>query len=293
MTLSDQDVAQITNMGFSVEQAREALTVSNGNMEAAVNYILGGGGGPPPSTVIAAAAEPPPRAAAVSAKAGGVLRCSRSQYSVDQGRSACTCIALTAATNFLKEPNVTTEFLEEMITQGVANYQQLMQQQSSASTNNIEHLSAEEVLQKDSSRTIFPLQCLPGGIRQGLLSNDFHHPMGLKAILEGIREEQPRDEWMAVLITKTPETVLVCFPPASPSGPAAASAYWLIDSHPRPQLGVDSAFAKMHSSLDSLWMSLQAIFPCTDLGPDIPEMMAMMYNSFDLYPLLLSTSIDR
>jgi hypothetical protein len=283
MTFTDEDIAQLTSMGFSVDQAREALTVANGNMEMAVNYILTGGGGPPPPSITAAAAEPPPRAAAVSAKAdGGLLRCSRSQYSVDQGRSACTCIALTAATKFLKEPGViTSQFLEDMITEGVSSYQQLIQLSSSA----IEHLSAEEVLLKDSLRNIFPVQSLPGGIRQGLLSNDFHHPMGLKAILEGVRQEQPHQEWMTVLITKTPETVLVCFPPPESTGP---SAYWLIDSHPRPQLGVDSAFAKMHPSLDSLWMSLQAIFPCTDLGPDIPEMMAMMYNSFDLYPLLLS-----
>jgi len=285
MPVNEEDIATLTAMGFSADLAREALTVSSGNMEAAVNYILGGGAGAgagvAPTAVVAA--EPPPGAAAVSAKAdGGLLRCSRSQYSVDQGRSACTCIALTAATKFLQDTNVTSEFLEEMITQGVSNYQQLMHQ----SASEIEHLSAEEVLQKDSSKTIFPLQSLPGGIRQGILSkDDFNHPMGLKAMLEGLKSDQPRQSWMAVLITKTPETVLVCFPPDS----ARPSSYWLIDSHPRPQLGVESAYAKLHPSLDALWMSLQAIFPCTDLGPGVREMMAMMYNSFDLYPLLLSS----
>ncbi len=278
--MNDDNVAQLTSMGFLESQAQEALTVCNGDMEAAVNYILGVA---VPMETAAAAAEPPPNTAVLSAQAdGGFIQCTRSQYSVDQGRSACTCIALTAATKFLKDPNVTKDFLEDVLTQGVANYQQLMQQSSSP----IEHLSAEEVLQMDFSKTFFPLQSLPGDIRQGILSNDFFHPLGLKSLLEGIRSEQPNEQWMAVLITKTPETVLLCFPPQS----CFPSAFWLIDSHPRPQLGVESAYAKLHPSLDALWMSLQAIFPCTELGPDIPEMMAMMYNSFDFYPLLLQVT---
>jgi hypothetical protein len=141
-------------------------------------------------------------------------------------------------------------------------------------------LSAEEVLQQDSGSQLFHVQNL--GIRQGILSANPHHPLGLESLLQILREEE-RSEWMCVLMTKPPETVLLCFPPDTVS----PSSYWLIDSHPRPQLGVSSAYAKLHPTLDSLVMSLQAIFPCTDLGPDIPEMMAMMYNSFDLYPLIL------
>jgi hypothetical protein len=162
-----------------------------------------------------------------------------------------------------------------MITQGVATYEQL------SASSPVEHLSAEELLEKEGSRDFFSVRSI--GIWQGVLSDQLHHPMGLKVLLDVIREEQPRDQWMTVLLTKTPETVLLCFPPKI--GPN--SAFWLIDSHPRPQFGVDSAYAKLHDSLDGLWMSLQAIFPTTDLGPDIPEMMATMYNSFDLYPLLL------
>jgi hypothetical protein len=33
--------------------------------------------------------------------------------------------------------------------------------------------------------------------------------------------------------------------------------------------------------------SLEILFPPTELGSDIPEMMAAMYNSFDLYRLRL------
>ena len=277
MTVSDGHIAQLVGMGFPSDQARQALEVSGGDVEAAVNYIFGGGSSSIHSSAMVDAAEPPPCATSASAMTdGGMVRCQRSQYSVDNGRSACTCIALAAASKFLLSHNITTEFLEEMITQGVSIYHRL------SASSPVEHMSVEEILQQEISSEFFPLSSI--GIWQGVLSDDLHHPMGLRALMHVIRAEQPRDQWMIVVVTKTPETVLLCFPPKV----EPTSAFWLIDSHPRPQLGVDSAYAKVHESLDTLCMSLQAIFPITDLGPDIPEMMATMYNSFDLYPLLLS-----
>jgi hypothetical protein len=289
MAIHEQDVVQITSMGFPDAQAREALGVSNGSLEMAVNYLLGGGApasAPVPASAPAAAAAAASNAS-MNISSGGLVRCSMSQYSVENGRSACTCIALTAASQFLQNQDVSPSFLETMISQGVQNYQQLSTS-SSSSNNNVEHMSAEEVLQKDQG-LFQEVTSLGGFIRQGILSQDVHHPMGLKSLLEGLRHEEHR-EWMCVLITKTPETVLLCFPPDdnTVSRPSSSSSeYWLIDSHPRPHLGLESAYATRHASLDSLLMSLHAIFPCTDLGPDVPEMMAVMYNSFDLYPLIL------
>jgi hypothetical protein len=274
MATIESDVSQLTAMGFSEASAREALSSANGNIETAVNCLLGVDTAFAP--VAAPAAEAPPttmRTDSMEQKAGGILTCPISQYSVENGRSACTCIALAAATQFLKNPNVNSEFLQNMIQQGVDSYQIL------SSVSAVEHLSAEEVLQKDQGQ-LFPLKSLGGGIRQGILSNDRNHPLGLESLLQGIRQEETK-EWMVVLITKPPETVLVCLPPDSLS----PSSYWLIDSHPRSHLGAESAYAKLHDSLSSLVLSLEAIFPCTELGPDIPEMMAMMYNSFDMYPL--------
>jgi hypothetical protein len=277
MPINEHDVKQLIAMGFGEAQAQEALTVSDGNLEVAVNYLLGGGipsasaaaAAAPP---VAPAAEPPAKMESMEAIAKGLVTCGISQYNVDNGRSACTCIALTTASNFLENQSVDSAFLTTMIHKGVENYQKL------SAGSSVEHLSAEEVLQTDRGN-LFAVETI-GDIRQGVLSNDPHHPLGLMALLQGLRQESQTD-WLAILITKTPETVLVCFPPASVS----PSSYWLIDSHPRPQLGVESAYAKLHPDLDSLALSLQAIFPCTELGPDIPEMMAMMYNSFDLYPL--------
>jgi hypothetical protein len=278
MPINELDIKQLMAMGFGEAQAQEGLTVSNGNLEVAVNYLLGGGIPPPP--IAARPAEPPAKMESMEAIAKGLVTCGISQYNVDNGRSACTCIALTTASNFLQNQSVDSAFLTTMIHKGVENYQSMMSAGSS-----VEHLSAEEVLQKDRSNNplLFEVETV-GGIRQGVLSHDPYHPLGLMALLQGLRQES-QTEWLAILITKTPETVLVCFPPA----PVSPSSYWLVDSHPRPQLGVESAYAKLHPDLDSLALSLQAIFPCTELGPDIPEMMAMMYNSFDLYPLKRKT----
>ena len=282
--MSDEAVAQLVAMGFDPGQGKLALGQSNGNLEQAVNLLLsgspldgggssgggsGGGGGGSTTMVV------------------GTI----SQYSIDQGRSACTCIALTAASKTLQNANITPDLLQSMITEGVQHYQSI----SSSSTSSVEHMSAEEVLQQDPNGERFKISCL-GGPRQGVLNRDPNHEVGLRTSLQNIRRDQPPAEWMAVLLTKTPETVLLLLPPPKPSEAATQAGsdsnsppllFWLIDSHPRSaQLGTDTAYGKPHSSLGELCTSVETIFPLTDLGPDVPDMMAMMYNSFDLYPLV-------
>jgi hypothetical protein len=279
MSSNDDAIQMITAMGFDVAQAQQALQASNGNVEHAVNFLLMGGGASESASTGAGAS------ASVSGASGGASKLvvgGISQYSVDDGRSACTCIALTAATKFLQSPsedNITADSLQSMIVQGVEHYQQLSS--DTALSSSVEHLSPEEVLQHATQQ--FPLQMIPGGIRQGILSPDSHHPLGLVSLLQAIRQEQPPTKWMALLMTKTPETVCLLFPP--PADSSTTGGFWLVDSHPRS--GIEGSYAKSHSSLQELGASLQMIFPCTDLGPDVPEMMATMYNSFDLYPLVL------
>lgn len=288
MRISDDDVAMLTAMGFGASQAREALTVCGGHLEQAANFLLGGGG---PSTTTSTTAMGGPQStppAPSPLTVGAMIRCGRSQYSLADGRSACTCIALTAAARFLETPTLSPSILEAILDDGVAAYRQLQAQGASSS---VEHLSAEEVLEAGANRPPFSLlHLLPGGVRQGLLSSEANHPMGPKALLEALVQEQPSENWMAVLVTKTPETILLLLPPPSNTN-THNQEYWLMDSHPRPQLvpPTDSAYALAHPSLTSLLESLQTIFPPTDLGPEIPDLMAMMYNSLDLYPLLLAT----
>jgi hypothetical protein len=96
MSSNDDAIQMITAMGFDVAQAQQALQASNGNVEHAVNFLLMGGGG---------TSESASSGGGGAASDGGVSKLivgAISQYSVDNGRSACTCIALTAATKFLR-----------------------------------------------------------------------------------------------------------------------------------------------------------------------------------------------
>ena len=333
MNDDDQQIFMLVEMGFEKEHARKALQVCSGNVERAIEYLFA------PTTTNAnddgaARARDPPNnstnnttnsAAAVSDNSISSFRdvvASISQYSLDQGRSACTCIALTAAQEFLQRPSLyhdnndndnntmTPEFLERVINHGVHTYMTLQ-----SIKPGVEHMSAEETLEMTSSSSSSPpvaavsssgetgpktfqhLQLIPGGIRQGILGS-VHNGMGLSSLLTACQQEQPISQWMAILITKTPETILVLFPPPHNSSTSTASQsqsqsqssplFAIVDSHPRPGIvqGGSGAYARIVPTLQDVVCHLSTILPATELGPDIPEMMAMMYNSFDLYPLI-------
>lgn len=231
-------------MGFDPELAQQAWAACDGNRELAIEVLLSGreenDDDPPLSEFIVSDV---------------------SQYSFEHGRSACTCIALTGATLYLENPRITRQLLQDMVTKGVELYKLIAQTESG-----VEHMSAEEVM----GRRELPLQLI-GDVRQGILSHDSNHPLGLKALLAAAKDDGAK----VVLITKTPETVLVCL-----------DQFAVLDSHPRPPM-TNTAYAKMHDNLEELIDTLQCIFPPSELDPDIPEMMAMMYNSFDLYPLAI------
>lgn len=86
---SEEAVSQLTAMGFEEAQAQDALTVANGNIDQAVNILLGGGGAT--SNI----------STAQHSSDSSLILCSTSQYNVENGRSACTCIALMGAVLFL------------------------------------------------------------------------------------------------------------------------------------------------------------------------------------------------
>lgn len=231
-------------MGFDPELAQQAWTACDGNKELAIEVLLSG------------REENDELALSTDFVVSDI-----SQYSFENGRSACTCIALTGAMLYLSSQDISPQFLQDMVTQGVELYKRIAQSESG-----VEHMSAEEVL----GQRKLPLQLI-GDLRQGILSHDVNHPLGLKALLTAVKDDGAK----VVLITKTPETVVVCL-----------DQFAVLDSHPRPPI-TTNAYAKMHSNLDDMILSLHRIFPPTELDPDIPEMMAMMYNSFDLYPLAI------
>ena len=256
--MDDDAREMLVAMGFDAVAAQNALEETAGNLEQAANYLLlrGGGAGAASndngSSATASASTTGMRetdAAATAATADGdtvVVMGTLSQYSVPNGRSACTYMALAGATQFLQQqqqqatiPSVNSAaagaaasssttttrasvvvdaaFLDNIVRQGSQIYnnaqQRRQQTNPSASADSVEHASAEEAL---STGDVFPhLRLQPGGIRQGILSHDFNHPMGLSALLAACQQQS--SSWTCVVVTKTPETVLICLPPVSPS----------------------------------------------------------------------------
>ena len=251
--MADNDSkSMLTALGFSAARVTEALQVCGGNVEAAANYLFSA----PSSSNTGTSTQN----ISTSSTLTRTIRGPMSQYSVNQGRSACTCMALAAAQNFLADPKVELidrEFLQSMILQGVDYYQK-------ASLDS-EHLAADQVL------PLFSGLQIKGSVKQGMLP-----------VWSTLRECLPSHEgsWCACLITKPPETVLALM---------SSSTCILVDSHPRPQQfpGADEAYSRIHSSVDGLINEgLSVLFPPMDLGPDVDPIMGAMYNAYDVYVLV-------
>eukprot|EP00569_Conticribra_weissflogii_P005862 CAMPEP_0171342234 /NCGR_PEP_ID=MMETSP0878-20121228/13767_1 /TAXON_ID=67004 /ORGANISM="Thalassiosira weissflogii, Strain CCMP1336" /LENGTH=334 /DNA_ID=CAMNT_0011844843 /DNA_START=33 /DNA_END=1037 /DNA_ORIENTATION=- len=328
---NDESISMLISMGFDLDQSQRALDRNGGNVERAIDFLLSGSGadtsqgGVGSGTAASASTAPPSSSAATS-----IVTSPTSQYSDPSGRSACTAIALTMAHHALKSLRgasssstssvvgnvITTEFLETSITEGIRNYSILKTRKGS-----VEHSSAEEILvqagnmndKNNNNSLLSHLKLFENSPRQGIL--DSHppsiesmniNPVGLYSLLYHCQEDASRSctgcgNFVAAVITKPPETVLVLLPifatNISGSGDSSgynndSQSYILLDSHPRPNQHAPhnpqhGSYALFHSDLSGLVGSLKEIFPVTELGPDVPEMMGMMYNSFDVYPFVL------
>lgn len=293
-----------------------------------------------------------------------------SQYSVAQGRSACTCMALIGARNFLRSMDsnrraattttstttttfthriITPTFLHDMIQQGVQLYQNVLASSTVGGTLSAEHLSAEHLSAEDVLRSgcLTELEWVGESIRQGVLTTPTHHQNhqhspGLYNLLAEIIQESKRargssvstlepTSYICVVMTKSPETILLCLPTdhylptriesASSSSSSSPSfdkndhnttavttvpqqqqqqnsplPFYLIDTHPRPHWLFGSStttttpqhqhqhsYALECASLSDLVACCHQLFPVVQLGSDVSELVAMMYNSFDLY----------
>lgn len=277
----DVKLAMLTSMGFDLDVARSALQACNGDVERAIEHCLGGGVGGGSSSASSAAAASP----------GTLVRVSdSSQYTFgSEGRSACTCIALCYAKRFLQAISqaqtsataadvIDESFLPEGLENGVSLYKAM---KSSGGSTSVEHMSAEEVLASTHGKAELADLKLDGPVRQGVLSPDPSSPLGMHAVLSGCQSES---HWLAVIITKSPETVAIVLPPSSQRS-SQNMGFYLLDSHPRPQFSASGSYVMAHDNIESLVQTLLEIFPFTDLGSDVGEMMQMMYNSFDAYAL--------
>ena len=268
----------LVSMGFAQAAAEGALEAAAGNVELALDLLLQSGGSGPAAGEESAGT---PRRRLVQSVPGG-------QYSAGaRGRSACTCIALSAADRFLRETTaegpaaaISEDFLAEALRAGTELHGRCL-----AAGGSVEHLSAEEVLASPASLEGLVSLSKVGDVRQGILSREGNGGalgLGMRSVLSRCREEADvaGGGWAAAVLTKSPETVLLLLPGA------LGGEYLLVDSHPRSQLPETTgkgAYVMAHATELDLAGTLEELFPATDLGPDVPELMAAMYNSFDAY----------
>jgi len=279
--MSDDKVALMVSMGFDQNISAKALALTDGNVDHAVDRILSG-------QVDTAAITDSVNSTVTSQNLTDVpptkvVTTDVSQYSIPNGRSACTAFALHTVSKVLPrleneniENVVTSDELNTLLFAGVSLYNTLQNQ----ITSNVEHSSAEELL------LLLPDQLglrLIGGVRQGILTRGLLEggPLGFKTILESYRSECDRSKWMGAIITKSPESICIFSPPQNDAELAKSNV--IIDSHPRPSLNIGGCNGSFYSTPEALVSGLSERFPAVDLGNDVPEMMAAMYNSFDVY----------
>jgi len=260
-----ENLQTLISMGFSSEQCRHALAASKGDLNVSINLLLRG--------------ESSGEGEIQGFESSTMIQIELSQYSFSEGSSACSSISLAFASAFLNAIDqttscndvITSSFLQASVLSGIEKYQMLGMGEGIP-----QHKSPEEIL--NALPDAFAVQTC-GGVRQGVLTSD-EGPLGLKQTLSSCRDSNDIG-WMAVVLTKPPETVCVCLPPKTETN-SVLKNYILLDSHPRHQFASYGCYAMFHSSLDHLNQSLKLIFPQTDVGGSV---MAEMYNSFDAYPL--------
>eukprot|EP00752_Nemacystus_decipiens_P007723 g6905.t1 len=244
---------QIVGMGFSEDAAKAALEAHG---VGALDALLG----------VTSEASPQ------------VISAPISQYDVENGRSACTCICLEAALHILRgyADGVgagTPESIMNYINVGVSNYEAV----AAAGTLSVEHTSVAEILASVARYRDALQPASTQGTHQGLLGS-------ASSIASVIREigslRQDKNKPVAVVITKPPETVVCFLPPEGNPAIASAPSSWLLfDSHPRPQLGLTGASVRSFGGQDALIEALNDTFPPFDLGAE-DSVMASMYNIF-------------
>ena len=297
----------MVQMGFSESAAREALHRSGGNLERAIDSLLSCQQDSNNNTM---------SRGNISSTQNGSLQSGTnfidnhnnvmvhsevSQFTFPNGRSACTCIALSSATLGLKKLSenssnpdfcgdvINAELIQDAIIAGVGMYEN-----RPITALGIEHMSVEEVLH---SLPLYSAELqLIGDVRQGIVStNRNQNDMGIRSILTSCREDgnANKSKWMSIVMTKTPETVAIFLPPidAKDFNSWSFKNFVLIDSHSRPQFSTvpGGSYAMIFENMDDLVRILDKLFPVTDLGSDVGEVMSMMYNSFDVYAFQLKT----
>ena len=247
-----------------------------------------------------------PTAASTLAHAPSTVgRADLSQYTFgDEGRSACTAIALVAARALLPLADRVAEdafaadagAIGELVMAGVASHGA----RRSAGGAGGDHEDAASVLHQQGTaagvRSLAVrqgmLQQQPSPLAGGGTARAACEDLSLEGILRQAQAAAVGAGVVAVVLTKPPETVLAIVPAGtveSVGGIGARRRHAVFDSHPRPGLDMHGAHLLFFDSLlaQAQWLEQRDVFPRVDLGAGADDMQSMVYNMFDATLLAL------
>eukprot|EP00930_Biecheleria_cincta_P004295 TRINITY_DN1051_c0_g3_i1.p1 TRINITY_DN1051_c0_g3~~TRINITY_DN1051_c0_g3_i1.p1 ORF type:complete len:1236 (-),score=183.19 TRINITY_DN1051_c0_g3_i1:82-3789(-) len=210
------------------------------------------------------------------------VQIAESQFTFDDGQSACTAICCEVAVQLLQSvsgdsPAASDTFLEMMqnsmyllISDGVALSRRM--HEHSGAAGSAMHENAYDLLQAPPAQHL--QRCLSVSNPQDLSIE--HGPqsfLGMIAMAFGGELTAPR----AVLLTKPPETVLVAW------APCLKRPFLLFDSH---AWGGGGACLRWFAEERALAEALAERFPYMDM-PDVEPFVCMMYNACEYTPICL------
>jgi|UPI00049183CD hypothetical protein len=263
-----------------IATAKYYLSMAQNDVNVAIGLYFDSGGAPAPTGAEAATSVLSlPQRVEVHWSSGVTFSANKgtmSQFSFEDGRSACTTIACEASMLLLEhdsvEKTVGTEisdpdFVLKVVTEGVNQYRA----QNAERSGGVEHQSCHEVLLANKKYSETLESC-------GYEQSNTSIPNAFCNELKRALETSKNCGGLCCVITKPPETMVVGVHP--PTGAFPQGHFTVFDSHPRPSLMFQGAFMVGFNSADATASFLREIFPAVEgLGS---SMMAQMYNSFDM-----------
>lgn len=247
MASDDAPLAQLVAMGMDSESSRSALAMTDNSLELALDLLLsgaiGGSRGVPPLPP-SSPAVPSPYSSSCDEK---IEICGLSQYSLGGGaESACTIISLLSALEFL--PSKASSPLEAV---SAARYEGVIRRGGAMASQGQAHLSADEALLQ------IPGLKLCGTVLSALITQSGAFEMLIDSGRAAAAATAPTNPYCSIILTKPPESVCLLVP----LEPSSERAFYLLDSHARPQLGLDGGYVFTTHSKEALCHRLRDLFP--------------------------------
>lgn len=278
--VADGKLDELVQMGYDRRMAQQALAVSNGDMDQAVNFLLMGDSRAnfvlelqssfkyEDDAAMAAVLQQDEigtrRAAGVASAAGAAgpesnmyhptsiretnsdvpkMVASDSYLTTPGAGSFCACIA---ASKFLSGGIVTADFLNGILEGGIELFHK---------ANNQEY-TVDKILRKYGKNLRIKSVGGDNDPKNGIfMPHDVQHTLGIRKQLALCRNQQPQGWQVLLLEIPNFEAFCIALPPKG-----TKNKFWYLDFYPRSCFRVAGAYARVHTTLLQLEESLEEIF---------------------------------